>query len=276
MTILILLVSGFYIAGLVRLWRSASLGHGLPVWRAGCFLGGMLILAIALSNPMDRLADQALSMHMLQHILLMKVIAPLLLLGEFSKIFLWSIGKNAAHRAAGIWTRFGHITSLWKQLSSPWVAWTLFAFALWIWHIPAFYQAALKNELLHGLEHMLFLGTSLLFWWYLLQAGRNEVIRYGTAILYLFTTLLHESVLGALLTFSAGKWYALYSLPDRWGLPPLGDQQLAGMIMWLPGGILFGMLIVFYFGAWLRAIEKRMEVTRPEFVRMARTGDPHD
>ncbi len=268
-----LAVSAVYIFGLIRLWRRAGVGHGLPVWRAACFLGGMTILGLSLSGFMDKLADEAFSMHMVQHMLLMKVVAPLLLLGEFSSVFLWAIGKNVAHQAAGKWSRLHWLRPLWKHLTDPWVAWTLYALFLWGWHIPVFYQAALNSEPLHDLEHLMFLGSSLLFWWYLLKTGPGRVVRFGMVILYLFTTLLHESLLGWLLTFSSRAWYSFYSAPVPWGLSPLGDQQLAGMIMWLPGGVLFAFLIVVYFGVWLQAIEKRMQGTHPEFVP---TGDSNE
>lgn len=271
--IAILLVSGVYVLGLVRVWRNAGTGHGMPVWRAACFLAGMAILALALSSPMDNGANRAFSIHMIQHMLLMKVVAPLLLLGEFMPVYLWAIGKGAAHWASGTWTRSRSLSRFWAQLTQPGASWILFALCLWVWHTPAFYQAALKNESLHALEHLLFLGTSLLFWWYLLQTGRDQAVRYGMVILYLFTTLLHESVLGALLTFSSRNWYPFYSATNPSGLTPLADQQLAGVIMWLPSGILFGLLIIFYFGAWLKAIEKRMQAAHPEF---AHTGERNE
>ncbi len=245
------------------------MGRGLPVWRAVCFLLGMILLVFTLTGFLDELADQAFSMHMLQHVLLIKVIAPLLLLGEFTPVFLWAIGKTNAHRTSLGWTQ-SLLPRFWNWLTSPGCAWMAFALCLWIWHVPAFYQAALRNESLHNFEHFLFLGTSLLFWWYLLQPGQDRVVRYGTAVLYLFTTLLHESILGALLTFSSRTWYPYYSAPSVTGLTPLGDQQLAGMIMWLPGGILFTILMIFYFGLWLGVIEKRMPSRHTTFVR---TGD---
>jgi len=265
----ILLISGIYGIGVIRLWRNAGWGCGIPVWRAACFLMGILLVAFTLTGPLDELADQAFSMHMLQHVLLLKVAAPLLLLGEFTPVFLWAIGRTNAHRASLGWTR-SWVGRFWNWLITPWCAWTLYGLCLWVWHVPAFYQAALKSESLHSFEHFLFLGTALLFWGYLLQPGRQRLIRYGTAVLYLFTTLLHESILGALLTFSSQTWYPFYSASSFMGLTPLGDQQLAGVIMWLPGGILFTLLMVVYFGLWLRMIEKGMPGTQTTFVR---TGD---
>ena len=253
---LLMLVGASYILGLIRLWRKAGPGHGIPIWRALCFLAGLMILIVVLSSPVDALADKNFSVHMIQHMLLMKIVAPLLLLGEFSSVFLWAVGLNASHKLAAVWKHSDQLQAIWKRLLNPWLTWALFAFSLWLWHIPDFFQAALKNEALHDLEHFLFLSTSLLFWWYLIQNGSNPKVRYGTAVLYLFTTGLHESALGALLTFSSASWYSLYSSVDPWGLSVLKDQQLAGVIMWLPSGIMFTALIVVCFGLWLQAIEK--------------------
>jgi putative membrane protein len=256
----ILLISAVYILGLTRLWRSAGFGHGVPAWRAACFLAGMAILALALSGPMDELADQAFSIHMVQHMLLVKVIAPLLLLGEFAPVFLWAAGRGIAQRIGKSWARSRWLKGAWEQITKPWITWGIFALCLWIWHVPTFYQAALESELLHDVEHFMFLGAALLFWWFLLQKGPDRKIRYGMAVLYLFTTLMQESALGGLLTFSSHGWYSFYASPGLWGLSPLGDQQLAGVIMWLPGGVLFLFLMVFYFGLWLQAIERSMPV----------------
>jgi putative membrane protein len=270
----IALTAALYLLGLVRLWRSAGVGRGTPAWRAGCFLGGMILLALSLSTPMDRLADRAFSIHMIQHVLLMKVIPPLLLLGEFTPVFLWAVGKETARWTGRTWARSHRLDAFWKGLSNPWSAWLLFTACLWIWHVPAFYQAALKNEQVHALEHASFLASSLLFWWFLVKNNRDGVTRYGTAVLYLFATLMQESGLGALLTFSSANWYSYYSsFTNPWGLSPLADQQLAGMLMWLPIGALFTFLALYYFGSWLKEIEKRTNRTYPEFLT---TGDRHE
>ncbi len=271
--LLIFAVATVYAVGVVRLWRRAGWGHGLASWRAVCFLGGMAILGCSLAGPMDELANRSFAAHMFQHLLLMKAIPPLLLLGEFSVVFLHALGRQAAHRTSSAWARLGFVRSLWSRLSSPWFVWSFFPLSMWLWHVPMFYQAALSNEWLHALEHVMFLGSSLLFWWYVLQPSPDRAVRYGAVVLYLFTTLLHESVLGALLTFTAKSWYPFYATADPWGLAPLADQQLAGMLMWIPGGVLFGFLIEYYFGSWLRAIEKRIRAVHPEY---APSGDGHD
>ncbi len=271
--LVIFAVSIAYITGIARLWKRAGWGHGLPAWRAACFLAGMAILGYSLAGRMDALADRSFAAHMFQHVLLMKVIPPLLLLGEFSVVFLRLIGGRTAHRASSWWLQSRFMGSAWGKLNSPWFAWAFFALCMWLWHAPPFYQAALKDEWLHAFEHLMFFGSSLFFWWYVLRPGADRATRYGLVALMLFTTLMHESVLGALLAFASKSWYAFYAAPDPWGISPLADQQLAGMIMWIPGGVLFGFLIEYYFGAWLRAIERRMQAAHPEY---AHTGDRHD
>ncbi len=271
--ILILAVALLYGLGVVRLWSRAGWGHGLPVWRAACFFAGMLVLGGLLIGPMDQLADRSFAAHMFQHVLLMKAVPPLLLLGQFSIGFLHALGQRAAHKIGTAWMRSRFLPPAWRTVSSPWFAWSFFAVCMWVWHAPPFYEAALQNEWLHVLEHLMFFASSLLFWWYILRPNGDRAVRYGAVVLYLFTTLLHESILGALLTFSAQSWYPHYAGMVRWGLSPLGDQQLAGLIMWVPGGLLFGFLMVYYFGAWLHAIEERMKTSHPEYAPL---GDGHD
>ena len=223
-----------------------------------CFLAGLLLLGALLAGPMDELADRSFAAHMIQHVFLMKAIPPALLLGEFSVVFLHAVGGATAHTLRQAWQRSSLLRAVWSRITSPWFSWSFYFLAMWAWHAPPFYQAALRYEWLHVLEHTLFFVSSLLFWWYILKPSSDRAARYGAVVLYLFTTLLHESVLGALITFSAKSWYPFYAAADPWGLTPLADQQMAGLIMWIPGGLLFGLLVVYYFGAWLHAIEKRM------------------
>ncbi len=267
--LLILAVALLYAIGVFRVWRRAGWGHGLPVWRAACFLAGMALLGTALAGPMDRLADESFAAHMFQHVLLMKAVPPLLLLGEFSIAFLHGIGRQPAHALQRTWARSRAARALWHRMTSPWFAWSFFALSMWLWHVPPFYDAALRSEWLHILEHALFLFSSLLFWWYVLQPSPDRAVRYGAVVLFLFTTLLHESALGALITFSAKSWYPFYAGADPWGLTSLGDQQFAGLIMWVPGGLLFAFLVEYYFGAWLRAIERRSRAVHPEYAPAA-------
>jgi putative membrane protein len=136
--------------------------------------------------------------------------------------------------------------------------WILFALAMWLWHAPLFYQAALRNEIIHTFEHVTFLIAAMLFWWILFRHTQPDHIHYAMTIPFLFLTVLQSSVLGALMTFTSQPWYPYYAgSVAPWGFTPLQDQQLAGLIMWMPGGAIFTLLTILYFAAWLRALEQR-------------------
>jgi len=188
---------------------------------------------------------------MAQHELLMVVAAPLLVLGRPIVPFLWAVPLNW-RRAAGVSAATRPVSATWKWVTLPSVAWALHAAAIWVWHAPALYQATLSSETLHTLQHVSFLGSALLFWWALLH-GRAGRLARPAAVIYLFTTAVHTSLLGALLTFSTRLWYPLYdSGPPAWGLTPLEDQQLAGLVMWVPAGLSYLIASLALAATWLR------------------------
>jgi putative membrane protein len=139
-----------------------------------------------------------------------------------------------------------------------------------LWHAPALFAWTLRSDAVHALQHISFLGTALLFWWTLIwrHGGR---LGYGQAFLYIFTTAVHTSVLGALLTFAPTVWYTPYaSTAPEWGLTALQDQQLGGLIMWVPAGVLLVIVALILFAKWLRESETRWEYTRTaELIRQA-------
>jgi cytochrome c2 len=133
----------------------------------------------------------------------------------------------------------------------------LHAAALWVWHIPRLFQATLTSELAHAWQHLSFFGTALCFWWALLY-GRQERQGYGVAVLAVCTTALHSSLLGALLTFAPTPWYPAYvHTTAAWGLTPLEDQQLGGLIMWIPAGVVYLLAALALSAGWLHAIERQ-------------------
>src|SRR5213079_1742686 len=139
----------------------------------------------------------------------------------------------------------------------PLVLCLLHGLALWTWHLPALYQAALGSAAIHAAEHICFLGTACLFWWALIH-GRYGRLGYGMAAVFVFVTGVHSEVLGALLTFAPRVWYPLYAArSSAAGLDPLEDQQLAGLIMWIPFGVILLILGLGLFAAWLGAAERR-------------------
>ena len=146
----------------------------------------------------------------------------------------------------------------WQGLSSPVAAWLLFAIGLWVWHALTLFEAALRDETVHAIEHLVFLLSAMLFWWVLFKHSQPNHLHFPMAIPHLFTTALHSGILAALMTFTSQAWYPYYAaLVTPWGFTPLEDQQLAGIIMWLPGGAVFTLLTIGYFAAWLNALEQR-------------------
>jgi cytochrome c oxidase assembly factor CtaG len=204
--------------------------------RTIAFVLGWMALAISLVSPVHALGGALFAAHMAQHELLMTIAAPLLILSRPYPVFLWSLSEKTRSRVGrAIHER---IASPLGFLASPLAAWLLHALAIWIWHAPKLYGATLTSEWIHTAQHVSFMGTALLFWWCVFPVGRER--SPGAALLYLFTTAIHTGTLGALLTFSSSPWYIAYgNASEAWGLMPLDDQQLGGMIMWIPGGLAY-------------------------------------
>jgi putative membrane protein len=242
----------------LRGWRAAS----GPMKRSEgvAFLCGWAALFIALVSPVHPMGESLFSAHMTQHELLMVVAAPLLVLGRPLVPFLWALPitwrKGLGQGAKSEW-----IQRPWHFLTNPLSAWIIHALVLWVWHAPSLFQATLTSDLVHTAQHVSFLGSALLFWWAVLhnRTGEAAGLNRGMALLYVFTTAVHTSILGALLTFSPSVWYPAYesTAPD-WGLTALEDQQLGGLIMWVPAGLTYIFAAILIFIAWLREAEWRV------------------
>ena len=249
--------------GLARLWRRAGVDAGVKRWETACFAAGWLALVVALVSPLDALGGILFSAHMAQHEVLILIAAPLLVLGRPLAPFLWALPRES-RETAGRWSQAPAFAAAWQFLTAPLAVWVIHGLALWLWHLPALYQATLDDDFIHALQHLSFFGSAALFWWSLVH-GRCGRLGYGAAVLYVFTTSLHSGVLGALLTFAPRLWYPLYEArTSQWGLSPLEDQQLAGLIMWVPAGLVFIVLGLALFAAWLGEAERRVAHTRSE------------
>lgn len=251
-----LLVSGaLYTVGVKRLW-AREVGVGIRRWEVGAFAIGWFATAIALLSPLHALGGVLFSAHMTQHELLISVCAPLLVVGRPLIPFLWGL-PQPWRKKLGDWTHSDGVSKTWHALSLPSVAFMLHAIALWTWHLPGPYQSTLRSDVMHTLQHLSFLGTGLLFWWTIFKVRGSE-LGYGAAVFYLFATALQTGALGALLTFAPHLWYPAYAATTGpWGLTPLEDQQLGGLIMWIPGSIPYLIAGLFMFARWLKASEIR-------------------
>jgi cytochrome c oxidase assembly factor CtaG len=207
---------------------------------------------------------------MVQHELLMVVAAPLFAVGAPLIGILWAMPSGLRHTLVDTIQRTP-LPLVWRTLTAPATAFILYGLALWIWHVPALYDDALEHEAVHAIQHLCFFGTAALFWWGMVHGPQGR-IGYGAAVVYLFVTALHGGVLGALLTVSPRVWYAPYLTHQPAGLSPLEDQQLAGLLMWVPGGLAFVAGALFLLAAWLRQSDrlsrfKSGQVLRPTTTR---------
>jgi putative membrane protein len=254
------LVLWLYVTGVRKVWARAGVGRGISTRRAAAFAGGFAALVIALISPLDALSGVLFSAHMVQHLILMLIAAPLLAWSDFPLALMYALPRRWSQRIGRTWNAASFVQRLWGVLRKPIAAWVLFGVTMWVWHVPTLYDAALRSEPIHALEHFSFLLTAMLFWWVLLDSSRLAHVRYGIAVPYLFTTGLHSGILGALLTFASAPWYSVYAAADAvrsWGVSPIQDQQIAGLIMWIPGGAVFTLLAIITFGVWLAALDKR-------------------
>jgi putative membrane protein len=207
---------GLYLLGVARLWRRAGAGRAIRLPHLAAFGAGWLVVAAALLSPLHHYAETLLWAHMVQHELLMVVAAPLLVLGKPVEAWSWVLPLRIP-----------------RLLGDATFAWTLHAGAVWLWHAPLLFEAALGSDWLHLAQHASFFVPAALFWWSVLAPAARPL----PAVVSLLATMIHTGVLGALMTFSRASWYAGYALED---------QQLAGLVMWVPAGIAYplGALLV--------------------------------
>jgi cytochrome c oxidase assembly factor CtaG len=211
---------------------------------------------------------------MTQHELLMVIAAPLLAMGKPLLGFLFALPPKV-RTTVGSWTSARSFRRGWLWLSAPLTVWILHGATLWAWHIPALYQATLGSGWIHAAQHTTFLATALLFWWTLIE-GRYGRFGYGAAFAYVFTTALHTSMLGALITFTGQLWYPIYAgRTAPWHLSPMDDQQLGGLIMWIPCGVVFVVVGLAMFAAWIGESERRQRYSRLAAVMSAGLGSEH-
>jgi putative membrane protein len=227
-----------------------------------------VLFALALVSPLHAMGGALLWAHMAQHELLMVVAAPLLVAGRPLVVSLRGLPASGRRRVGG-WMR--RLRPLTRRLGRLETAWAVHAVAILVWHVPALYDRTVDSELIHSLQHASFIGSALLYWWSVLTEARLRS-RHGGAILSLFTTAMYTGGLGALLTVASRPWYAAYgAAAPLWGLTPLEDQQLAGLIMWVPAAASYLAATLWLVTSWLRASE-RMAVRRDRPRRARRPG----
>lgn len=219
------------------------------LWRRASFVLGILVLVLSLESALDPLGDDYLfSAHMAQHLLLILIVPPFLLLG---------IPEQSARQ----WLRVPLIARAERVLGRPVVAWPAAIIVMTLWHVPLFYNFALAHEQVHIFQHVSFLVTATMFWWPVLQPIPERRMNTGAAVLYLFAAAVENSVLGIILTFMRPGHYPAYLHPDDeygalhliryvWGISPASDQRLGGLLMWIPGCSVYFIAILALLAFW--------------------------
>jgi len=240
----------FGCAALLALYFAAHRGD---LSRARWFVAGVAVMMLALISPLDTLGDEYLfSAHMMQHLLLEMAVPPLLLLGLTPRFARTVIDCRPLGRIE-------------RVLGKPMLAWTLGIATLALWHLPRLFDAALGNEYIHIAEHLCFMVTATIFWWPVLAPLPQSRIAPLPTQLYLLGGAIASGLLGIWLTFAPTVLYAPYDPADSlhlaallrtgWGLTPLVDQQVGGLLMWVGGGFVFLAVMVVLFLRWFGMAE---------------------
>lgn len=218
-------------------------------WQRMCFVSGICILLLSLQSPLDALSDVYLfSAHMAQHLLLILLVPPLLLLG---------IGESEARS----WLKIAWIARTERVLGNPYAAWFIGIATMTAWHVPALYNFALAHEPAHIFQHLSFIATATIFWWPVLHPLPERRLHIGAAIAYLFAAAAENSILGIILTFMPVGHYPAYLHPNDdlgalnlirngWGISAAQDQRLGGLLMWVPGCSIYFVAILAVIGGW--------------------------
>jgi putative membrane protein len=246
----LLLSALLYATGFARLWRRSDQGRPSLRRSALLFAAGWLVLAGAIVSPLHEAGEASFAFHMIEHELIMLPAALLLVASRPGAAMLWAL-PAAARGALGGVARSGR--GLWRFVTDPLVATLMQLTAMWAWHAPALFDRALAGNGWHVAQHLSFLVTALIFWWAMAH-GRAG---YGLSAFCLFVTSLAGGALGVLMAVSQSPWYAGYAAMGMTasGLTPAEDQQLAGAIMWVPGGAFHAAAALFFLWKWLRASE---------------------
>ena len=236
----VILAVGLYLYAVGPHRERRRLGAAVSGYRIAAFIGGISVIFLALASPIDSIGEHYLfSIHMTQHLILMFIAAPLLAIGTPP----WAIRLFPYSKAVHSATRI---------VTLPIVAFLVSSAVFLIWHAPPFYEAALASRPIHDLEHATILAVGLLMWWPALSPIRAlPALSVPAQLLYFFVLPIPASIVGALITFTADPLYSSYAeAPRIWGLSGSVDQEIAGLLMWVPGKLIFWAAMGIAFFRW--------------------------
>lgn len=265
--ILIILFAGFiFVRGWWLLRKRTLHRAGKNRWQAGAswrpvaYLGGLILLGIALMSPIDVLGSHLFTMHMIQHVLLVMIVPPLMLLANPMPYSMWGL-PAAARKKVGSWFSAGaRLRRILKAITGAGLIWIAYVIVIWGWHDPTAYSFALENSLAHDLEHISFLVVASAFWWHIIGAGPRLHRRLSPAARFAYTLSAIPPIMiaGIVIAFSIDPIYAYYeAMPRLWGLSIMDDQRIAGVIMWVPGSMMYMVAALILVARWLQKEETK-------------------
>ena len=273
--LLIPLAALLYARGLASLGSRRRFHDG---WRPRSFYAGLAVALAAFAGPLDHLAGELFLAHMAQHVLLILVAVPLVLLGAPVVPIMRGVPRAVRRNALIPLLKLRAVRGLLRLASQPLVAWGLFVGAFLGWHVPAAFEAATASEAVHVLEHASFAIGAYLFWWNIVDPLPLKAnLSYLARVPYIFMTVVPNFALGAFLTYAPSAWYGAYEASaTRYGMTGLEDQQLGGVIMWIPGSFIIGTALVIDLALAVR-LEQREQLAReaghsPAPMRSRRTA----
>ena len=263
-----------YGLGWWRLRRKGA-GEAASAWRLTAYLLGLGLILVALLSGIDALGEQLFLMHMVQHLLLMMLAAPLLLLANPLPVLVWGLPTRLRRSATRPLRRGALPRRLLAAVATPQASLLAYIGLFWLWHVPAAYDAALTRPLVHDLEHLSFFGTAMLFWWHVVGAAPrlHGALTGSRRLVMLLVAFAFNEILAVAISFASAPIYPYYAAQARGqGISVMDDQMIGGAIMWIPGGMMYGLAAVLLIASMLDQESRAARATEPPTVDASATA----
>jgi putative membrane protein len=261
-------------------WRLKRRGAAqlVAAWRSAAYLGGLVVLWIALMSPIDVLSGQFFFMHMIQHLLLVMIAPPLLWIANPMPFTIWGLPASVRLEVGRLLRQDSALRRAVRSLTTPGLVWLAFVAAVVGWHDPRAYDASLRSELVHDLEHLSFFGTAMLFWWHVIVAAPHihKRLSRGVRIGYTLSVVPPNMLTGIAIAFASEPIYTYYTTATRLGgMSVLQDQMVGGILMWIPGSMMYLIAALILIGQAVRAEDSNQPLPGGE-VTLAPGFDEQD